>query len=324
MPRISVIVPAYQVEKYIYRCVDSILAQTFTDLELILVDDGSTDKSGVICDEYAVKDGRVRVIHQKNGGAAAARNVGIDAAQGEYLAFCDSDDVVSAMWLQRLVEFAGESTLPVCAYCKEISQLGSHKVLQIECNIEYPRKSYYLLQKAGLAGYLCNALYKRGIVQDHGIRLREQRDRGDYNEDLLFALTYVQYVDQVIYTGYADYLYDTHEDSLSRGSQKYYFEKYAEKYKLWNVFLRREYGTPNKYLEELSTSALYHFLVALRNCNKYEEAKRIVCSDAMQTCVSLADAKRENPREIAMIKGKRTRQLWFFYELLRLKGKITT
>ena len=95
MPTISVIVPVYKVEKYIHRCVDSILSQTFLDFELILVDDGSPDNSGAICDDYAAKDSRVRVIHKENGGLSSARHAGIDAAQGEYLFFLDSDDMIN-------------------------------------------------------------------------------------------------------------------------------------------------------------------------------------------------------------------------------------
>ncbi|MBQ3194486.1 MAG: glycosyltransferase [Oscillospiraceae bacterium] len=89
---ISVIVPVYNVERYLARCVDSILAQTYENLQIILVDDGATDASGNICDEYAAKDSRITVIHKKNGGLSSARNAGIEAARGEYLAFVDSDD----------------------------------------------------------------------------------------------------------------------------------------------------------------------------------------------------------------------------------------
>ncbi len=90
--RLSVIVPVYKVEKYIHRCIDSILAQTFADFELLLVDDGSPDNCGNICDTYAEKDNRVRVIHKVNGGVSAARNSALDVAKGDYIAFCDSDD----------------------------------------------------------------------------------------------------------------------------------------------------------------------------------------------------------------------------------------
>lgn len=102
MPRISVIVPVYNVEKYLHRCVDSILGQTFTDFELILVDDGSPDNCGAICDEYAAKDARVRVIHQENQGQAAARNRAVTEANGEWIHFVDSDDVIHPQMLEVL------------------------------------------------------------------------------------------------------------------------------------------------------------------------------------------------------------------------------
>lgn len=99
---ISVIVPVYNVEPYLRECVDSILAQTYRDFELILVDDGSPDNCGAICDEYAEKDDRIRVIHQQNGGLSAARNAGLDVAMGEYVTFVDSDDQVSPVYLECL------------------------------------------------------------------------------------------------------------------------------------------------------------------------------------------------------------------------------
>lgn len=102
MPKISVIVPVYRVEKYLAECVDSILAQTYADFELILVDDGSPDNCGAICDAYADKDSRIRVIHQENQGLSGARNSGIDVAQGEYITFIDSDDLVSTNYLEIL------------------------------------------------------------------------------------------------------------------------------------------------------------------------------------------------------------------------------
>lgn len=104
MPRVSVIVPVYNVEKYLNECIDSILAQTFTDFELILVNDGSSDRSGEICDEYAIKDKRIKVIHQQNGGVSVARNTGLDEAKGTYISFVDSDDVVLPNYLYVLLK----------------------------------------------------------------------------------------------------------------------------------------------------------------------------------------------------------------------------
>lgn len=101
-PLISVIVPVYNVEKYLPRCVDSILGQTYANLEIILVDDGSPDSSGAICDEYAAKDRRIKIIHKKNGGLSDARNVAIDIAKGEYITFVDSDDYVASDYVETL------------------------------------------------------------------------------------------------------------------------------------------------------------------------------------------------------------------------------
>ena len=106
MPQISVIVPVYKVEQYLPACVESILAQSFSDFELILVDDGSPDNCGALCDAYAARDPRIRVIHQPNGGLSAARNAGIDAAIGAYITFIDSDDIVDERFLAALYQAA--------------------------------------------------------------------------------------------------------------------------------------------------------------------------------------------------------------------------
>lgn len=122
MPQISVIVPVYKVEPYLHRCVDSILGQTFTDFELILVDDGSPDGCPAICDEYAQQDSRVRVIHQENGGLSAARNAGIDWAfehsNSQWLSFVDSDDWVHPEYLERVLTAATEHnvSISICGY----------------------------------------------------------------------------------------------------------------------------------------------------------------------------------------------------------------
>ncbi len=118
MPQISVIVPVYKVEPYLCRCVDSILHQTFTDFELILVDDGSPDNCPAICDEYAAKDNRVHVIHQENGGLSAARNAGIDWAfansDSQWLSFVDSDDWVDKYYLEFMYRAVTENHVSVC------------------------------------------------------------------------------------------------------------------------------------------------------------------------------------------------------------------
>ena len=102
--KISVIVPVYNTAQFLPRCIESILSQSFTDFELLLIDDGSTDGSGKICDAYAEKDNRIRVFHKENGGVSSARNLGLDNARGEWVTFVDSDDYVSPVILEKCLE----------------------------------------------------------------------------------------------------------------------------------------------------------------------------------------------------------------------------
>lgn len=122
-PKITVIVPVYRVEAYLPRCLDSIVTQTFRDLEILLVDDGSPDRCGEICDEYAEKDSRIRVIHKENGGLSSARNAGLDIARGEYVAFVDSDDYLNADCYEKLLACAERNGVKlVCAGRWDVSQ----------------------------------------------------------------------------------------------------------------------------------------------------------------------------------------------------------
>ena len=115
-PKVSIIVPVYKVEQYLAECVDSLLRQTYREIEVILVDDGSPDNCGAMCDEYALRDSRVKVIHQENQGLSVARNSGIDIAEGDYVAFVDSDDLVSEEYIEYLLKNAVENNanMSVC------------------------------------------------------------------------------------------------------------------------------------------------------------------------------------------------------------------
>lgn len=134
MPKISVIVPVYNVEKHLNECVDSILAQTFTDFELILVNDGSQDNSGAICDEYASKDNRITVIHQENQGQAASRNNAVAIAKGEWIHFVDSDDLIHPQMLEILYGAVDENTL--------ISMCGVYKDCSLSESFFSPKSDY--------------------------------------------------------------------------------------------------------------------------------------------------------------------------------------
>lgn len=125
-PEISIIVPVYNAGRYLHECVESIIAQTFTDWELLLVDDGSTDGSHAICDDYAVSDSRIRAIHQPNGGVSAARNSGLDKASGQRIAFIDADDRVEPNYLEALHKPA-YADITMCAFRFQHTDNQLHK-----------------------------------------------------------------------------------------------------------------------------------------------------------------------------------------------------
>ena len=170
--KISVIVPVYNVEKYLSRCVDSILAQTYENLEIILVDDGAKDSSGAICDEYAAKDGRVRVIHKENGGLSSARNAGIEAATGAYLAFVDSDDwIVPEAYSYLMEQMLRNDVLLVCAGRYDVDGETGEKTLGL-C----PEKEEVITGEE-MAGRIftwdncdssaCDKLYHAALFREH-------------------------------------------------------------------------------------------------------------------------------------------------------------
>ncbi len=171
MAKISVIVPVYKVEPYLHRCVDSILAQTFSDFELILVDDGSPDNCPVICDEYAQKDSRVVVIHKKNGGLSSARNAGLDWAmansQSQWIAFVDSDDWVHSLYLEKLYAAVTEENVQV-SICLYAETYGDHPPFQEPLSPEGTTLNRQQLQELSLqvkdvAVVAWNKLYQKEL-----------------------------------------------------------------------------------------------------------------------------------------------------------------
>ena len=145
---LSVIIPVYQADKFLNRCVDSVLSQTYVDLEVILIDDGSTDNSGRICDTYASLDKRVRVLHKSNAGVAAARNSGLDMAVGEYITFVDSDDYIEPNMYQSLIDVAQnhDCDIVMCDCLKEFpdrTEVYSHHIREGYYNKEQLRREYF-------------------------------------------------------------------------------------------------------------------------------------------------------------------------------------
>ena len=197
MSHVSVIIPVYNVEPYLRRCVDSVLAQTFQDFEVILVDDGSPDNCGAICDEYAAKDARIHVIHQANGGPSSARNAGLDHAQGEYITFVDGDDHIDPSLLSSAL--AGMKDYDsVCFNYHEEDISGVVKRRSSfspgPCRWKNEKELFLFLFTAffnfGYAYCVWNRLFRKSIIDQHKLRFEEN---ALYAEDLRFNLLYYFY-----------------------------------------------------------------------------------------------------------------------------------
>ena len=223
--KVSIVVPVYNVEKYIDRCVASLLNQTLQEIEVILVDDESPDRCPKICDEYAQKDKRVKVIHKKNAGLGMARNSGLDVASGEYVAFIDSDDFVELDMTERLYQKASEMNLDAIYtefntddYPGIISPVYGDRLFRTKADIERLRldivgaeptfKSCSKFQSSA-----CKGLYSMGIIKKYKVRFYSEREY--ISEDMLFNLDFLQYAEKVRTGTWRFYHYCLNGSSLS-------------------------------------------------------------------------------------------------------------
>ncbi len=217
-PAISIIVPVYNAAEWLGRCVDSIIAQTFSDWELLLVDDGSRDSSGEICDRYAAADTRIRAIHQPNGGASRARNTGIDAPRGTYVCFVDSDDWLETEYLADLIDYQSVTPphcdLVISGY--SIVRDGRARSLAVGSRrfdgADGIAAIFSLPEYHHLTGTPFGKLFSRSIITGRHLHFHEGIHLG---EDTMFVLEYMLHCDSIQYSAGALYNYDIHPGSLS-------------------------------------------------------------------------------------------------------------
>lgn len=202
---ITIIVPVYNAEKTLNRCIESILSQTFQDWELLLIDDGSTDISAEICDEYAAKDQRIRIFHKKNGGVSSARNLGLDYAKGEWVVFVDADDFIKELYLTHLLEHSQKQVDLVISYAEIHNGNDIKKEL-------YPSKlvdntnfeSIFIENDMHWHTSPWSKLYKRCIIEKHHLRFCEGMHIG---EDAVFLYSYMLYSNKIYISPDTDYCY---------------------------------------------------------------------------------------------------------------------
>lgn len=266
---ISIIVPVFNVENFIHLCIESILSQTFQDFELILVNDGSTDRSGDICDEYSKKDKRIIVIHKENGGQSSARNIGINVAKGNFIGFIDSDDWIQSDMFHILYTKAIETDADITA-CN-IMKYNKDSTKQIYCNKTddcfFDRNSamneLYLNDRLTFSP--CNKLYKSNLF--NGVRFKE----GSILEDMDFSYRIMHQAERIYYTGQALYNYRYNDQSTMRkGFSKKRLDEFEVRKNMYLFYLKNYPSQANELYAEWFLTGLMLYI----NIEKYYRNER--------------------------------------------------
>lgn len=244
-PTLSIIIPVYKTEKYLKKCIESILNQTFKEYELILIDDGSPDNCGNICDEYAQKDNRINVIHKKNGGVSSARNSGLDIAKGNYITFVDSDDTVEKNTYQENICILSEHPqidvlqYPI-AYHKCNNDIHTETFVQ-QIIADSNNICFYWFGHPHMKGYACNKIYKKNIFSTN--RFPESIL---YTEDLFTLINIGKEIQNLYISNIGQYDYYLRDNSLSSSTTIVTFRHYRDYLYVLMHGLKKFYGTNNQ------------------------------------------------------------------------------
>ena len=268
-PLISVIVPVYKVEKYLDRCVQSIVDQTYRNLEIILVDDGSPDNCGAMCDAWAAKDDRIKVIHKENGGLSDARNAGMVVAAGEYIAFVDSDDWVDKCFVEILYGVISKNACDM-AEGRYITTTGDMKIPESSGNIvvyDTDEAMALHLNNSMFLQVVWNKLYRRDV-------LTVPFEKGKYHEDEFWTYQIIHNCCKLAHIDRKLYYYFQRSDSIM--GEKYSLKRLdvVEALAQKKEFIKKNYPLLyNRYDTKLYFTCLYHGQLALRNLNKEDQMR---------------------------------------------------
>ena len=296
-PTISVIVPVYKAEKYIHRCLDSIINQTFKDFELILVDDGSPDRSGEICDEYAAKDKRVKAIHKENGGVASARQCGIDVATGEYTIHADPDDWMELDMLECMYKAIKEEDADLLI-TDFYENNANEEVYNKQPIISLKQEDILKGILTNLHGSMCNKLLKTITYKENDINFIKGIN---IYEDNIFWIQVLLIKDlKISYLQKALYHYDLHsnDNSLTRKLNKNTSNSCIKYIYFLDTLLPQEYL---KYTSYSIMEALYVVFIFNDNINNYRglfrkykiSVKKLSCSNINKLFFYLSSLNRE-------------------------------
>lgn len=218
MPAVSVIVPVYNVEKYLDKCVQSITNQTYKDIEIILVDDGSKDTSGALCDQWAKKDDRIKVIHKENGGIADTRNTGIDASCGEWILFIDSDDWYEKQnHIETLMDFAQQNDSDIVCFNYKRFFEKKQAFSDVLCHPEMPNPSLlYMVDNKIFTSSACLKLIKKSILTENNITF----EKGVLSEDIEYNAKFLLTTNKISFCKDCVYIYRQRENSITTSVSK--------------------------------------------------------------------------------------------------------
>lgn len=284
---ITVIVPVYNVEKYIAECIESILKQSYSNIELLLVDDGSSDNSGKICDYYATIDKRIRVFHQSNQGVSHARNTALCVAKGEWVTFVDSDDTINPDYIESLVQANSKLDKQILAVsgatridrndniCKW-KQKFENKQIPL---LSFSKGDYQLLDSILLFGTVLGKLYNLEIVRSTGLQFNEQLP---FNEDQLFFFKYLKHINIIASNKNTGYNYFTDGKPSLSTSRYSYDKRLIAYYEIRYVYkeLLDKFKLPPTVLKKTSSMVCRIYLDAIKSCYAKHEDKNI-CLDIL-------------------------------------------
>lgn len=272
-PLISVIVPIYNAEEYLDRCVMSILNQTYKNLEIILVNDGSTDGSPQKCDNYANNDSRIKVIHKSNGGVCSARNAGLDICQGEYIGFVDSDDWIDPIMYEKLLSLCKEEGTVATIGSNQVTESGSITIKRCFSNTCVTKKEFLrniLCRNDGCA--IWSRLFPRVVIGDS----RFDEDR--LNEEILFWISIINRIRNVSYTSAIGYNYYQTEGSLSRTFGKSVHDMIGNS-KTVRQYISTYFPSLNREAERFE---IYQHMTFLLSCpNTYDRSGDKLCGEVL-------------------------------------------
>lgn len=247
-PLVSIIVPVYKVEEYLDECIESLVNQTYSNIEIILVDDGSPDNCPKMCDDWAIRDNRIKVIHKSNCGVSSARNEGLNVANGAWIWFVDSDDTVSITALEKLTKYVDDIDLVVF----------NAKVDKLYVKDENFFDDYYFKYQFGFEPW--NKLYKKSIIENNNLKFDTQETIG---EDLLFNITYYQFAERYKFITEKFYEYRIRENSAMQSNNKKRLEQQLRLYsKIYEIYKNK--------LDERILAQLYimHLISGINQCGK--------------------------------------------------------